>query len=143
MSETTSASKKEILDVLGENVTNIQFVNEAALLLVLMLGDLAKTDALMMRIEIATGGPDQVHLPFDVVADRVKWELKCQANMAGLLSMCLELVGDMTNGRDSASDPIIELHKEAVKGLNMIIQKAEKVYGPIKRNEGKEGGKTD
>ncbi len=116
-------SKKEILEVLGKNVTNIAFVNEAALLFVTMLAELGKTDALMMRIEIGT---DEEHLPLDIIKNRVFWELKGQARIAVLLKECLEIVGDMTNGRDGACDAISTLFDEANKGLDMIIKKHEK-----------------
>lgn len=113
-------NKKEILTVLGENVTNIGYVNEAALLFVTMLAELGKTDTLMMRIEIGTNDD---HLPLDIIKNRVEWELKGQTRIAVLMKECLEIVGDMTNGRDGACEPIIQLHKEAVEGLDMIIQK--------------------
>ena len=114
-------SEKSIIEVLGENVTNMAFVNEAALLFVLMMAELEKTDALMMRIE-ASAGPEG-HLPAEIVKNRVGWELQGQAKIAVCLKECLECVGDMTNGRDSASEPIITLFDEAKKGLDMIIDK--------------------
>ncbi len=119
-------SKKETLEVLGENVTNIAFVNEAALLFVTMLAELGKTDVLMMRIEI---GMEEEHLPADIIKHRVEWELKGQSRIAVLLKECLEIVGDMTNGRDGACEPIIQLFDEANKGLDMIVEKHKKQAG--------------
>ncbi len=116
-------SKKSILEMLGKNVTNMAFVNEAALLFVTMLAELGKTDVLMMRIEIGT---EEEHLPSDIIKHRIEWELKGQARIAALLKECLQIVGDMTNGRDSACEPIIQLFDEANKGLDMIIEKHEK-----------------
>jgi len=43
--------------------------------------------------------------------------------MAVFLREGLDIIGDITNGRDGASEPIIQRHKEAVEGLDMLIKK--------------------
>lgn len=112
-------SEKSTIEALGENVTNLAYVTEAALLFVMMMAELEQTDALMLRIEAAT----KDHLPADIVKQRVQWETGAMADISEHLKKCLDIAGDMTNGRDGATEPIIKLHEEAVDGLNMIIDK--------------------
>ena len=110
------SGKQDVRKVLAETVLDIDSINRAVLVFVAMLNDIATVEAQMIRVAD--------HLPERIIFNRREWEIGQMADAAKHLQDCLEIVGNMQNNRDIASEPTIQLHKEAINGLDMIITKA-------------------